>query len=211
MSNGNRATRRIISIPDDLKPKILASAFFNRPTLEVAQSLLGKYLLRRLDGKTQALRLTEVEAYDGFEDKASHAHRGKTARNQVMFGPAGTWYVYLVYGMHWMLNIVTGPKNYPSAVLIRGVEGVSGPGRLTKFLGIERTFNGKKASRSSELWMEDRGEKVLHFHILTTPRIGVEYAGPIWSQKPYWFVLNPQCAQCPNRDKSFITSKRTAW
>ncbi len=120
--------------------KALPFAFFNRPTLEAAEDLLGCFLCRRLKpsearfvrsafgtktdigiGKDNIIRLeiTEVEAYDGFGDKASHAHRGKTERNAAMFGEAGRWYVYFTYGMHWMLNIVTGPKGYPAAVLIR--------------------------------------------------------------------------------------------
>ena len=188
METGQRAG--IFSFLTPLKPKILTPAFFNRPTLEVTRDLLGKYLLRRAGGKTQALRLSELEAYDGFEDKASHAHRGSTPRNQVMFGPAGHWYVYLIYGMHWMLNMVTGPKTYPAAVLIRGAEIVSGPGRLTKHLRVDDKQNGEKASRSSGLWIEDRGENIPDSQIITTPRIGVDYAGPVWSQKPYRFVLS---------------------
>src|SRR3989344_1000157 len=89
----------------------------------VAHSLLGKYLVRRVNGKTKAYKITETEAYVGPHDKASHAHRGKTKRNEVMFGPPGHWYVYFTYGMHYMLNIVTGRDGYPSAVLIRGIIG----------------------------------------------------------------------------------------
>ncbi len=189
METGQRAGIFLEALLTPLNSKILTQDFFNRSTLEVAQDLLGKYLLRRVEQKTHALCLTELEAYDGFEDKASHAHRGCTPRNQVMFGPAGTWYVYLIYGVHWMLNIVTGPKNYPAAVLIRGVEGVVGPGRLTNFLHIDGHLNGKKASRTNALWIENRGEVISHSKISTTPRIGVHYAGPVWSQKHYRFVL----------------------
>ncbi len=102
--------------------KILSSKFFeSKNTVKIAKSLLGKFLVRRHKGKTAAYLITEVEAYDGFQDKASHAHRGRTERNKIMFGPAGYWYVYFTYGVHWMLNIVTGPKDYPAAVLIRAV------------------------------------------------------------------------------------------
>jgi DNA-3-methyladenine glycosylase len=181
--------RKCSRIFSRLSSKILTQRFFNRPTLEVTRDLLGKYLLRRVGQKTQALCLTELEAYDGFEDKASHAHRGQTPRNQIMFGPAGTWYVYLVYGMYWMLNLVTGPKNYPAAVLIRGVEGIVGPGRLTKFLHIDRALNGKKAHPKNALWLESRDAAIPDSQIITTPRIGVDYAGPLWSQKHYRFVL----------------------
>src|SRR3989344_4993889 len=112
--------------------KILKQNFFNRPTIAVARELLGCFLCRRINGKVIRLKITEVEAYDGPRDKASHASRGKTKRNTPMFGKAGQFYVYFTYGIHWMLNIVTGPKDYPAAILIRGVEGISGPARITK-------------------------------------------------------------------------------
>lgn len=163
--------------------------FFERNTLEVAENLLGKYLMRNIGGKEIALKINEVEAYDGFEDKASHAHKGKTERNKVMFGEAGNWYVYLVYGMHNMLNIVTGGKNYPAAILIRGARDLSGPGKLTKFLKINKKLNGKTASLKTGLWFEDRGEDVDSKKIKRTSRIGVDYAGSVWAKKDYRFIL----------------------
>lgn len=168
---------------------ILSDDFFNRDALIVAKELLGKYLVRKVDGKETALMITEVEAYDGFEDKASHAHKGRTKRNEVMFGPPGYFYVYLVYGMHWMLNVTTGEKDYPAAVLIRGVEGFDGPAKLTKFLKINKKLNGKKAEKKAGLWFEDRGVKIKEKDIKKTPRIGVSYAGPVWSKKHYRFLL----------------------
>lgn len=168
---------------------ILQDDFFNRDALIVAKELLGKYLVRKADGKETALMITEVEAYDGFEDKASHAHRGKTKRNEVMFGPPGYFYVYLVYGMHWMLNVTTGKKDYPAAVLIRGVEGFDGPAKLTKFLKIDKKLNDKKADLKAGLWFEDKGVKIKEKDIKKTSRIGVSYAGPIWSKKHYRFLL----------------------
>ena len=162
--------------------------FFERDTLIVARELLGKYLVRRTRGKEISVMITEVEAYDGFEDKASHAHKGETARNKPMFGEAGVWYVYLVYGMYEMLNIVTGKKGYPAAVLIRGVEGVVGPGRLTKFLQITRSLNNKRAIPESGLWIEDWGAVIVDNMIKKTPRIGVGYAG-VWAKKKYRFVM----------------------
>ena len=100
--------------------KILKQTFFNdKNAAKIAKNLLGKFLVRRYRGKIIAYVITEVEVYNGFKDKASHAYRGKTERNKVMFGFAGHWYVYFTYGMHWMLNIVTGPKDYPAAILIR--------------------------------------------------------------------------------------------
>jgi len=163
---------------------ILQKDFFEQPTLVVARDLVGKFLVR--NGKK--FMITEVEAYDGFGDKASHASRGETLRNKVMFGEAGRWYVYLVYGMHNMLNIVTGPEKYPAAVLIRGVEGILGPARLTKALEIDRSMNTRKASPETGLWIEDRGVVIPENRIKRTPRVGVAYAGPEWSQKPWRFV-----------------------
>lgn len=165
--------------------KILRKDFFEEPTLVVAEQLLGKFLVRGDD----AYMITEVEAYDGFEDKASHASRGETPRNKVMFNDAGVWYVYFVYGMHHMLNIVTGAKGYPAAALIRGVEGISGPARLTKAFGVDRRMNEQKAAPKSGLWIEDRGVIVPKNHIEKTPRIGVMYAGEEWAGKPWRFVL----------------------
>lgn len=133
--------------------------------------------------------ITEVEAYDGFNDKASHASRGKTERNFVMFGPPGVWYVYFTYGMHWMLNIVVGPKDYPAAVLIRGVEGISGPARLTKFFRIDEKFNNQPVVKKTGLWIEDRGVIIKPGKIKIGPRIGVSYAGPVWSKKKWRFYL----------------------
>lgn len=168
--------------------RVLGSAFFDRPTLTVAHELLGKVLVRRWRGREIAALITEVEAYDGHRDLASHASKGKTRRNAPMFGPAGHWYVYFIYGMYWMLNVVTGPKNYPAAVLIRGVAGIPGPGILTKQLRIAEVLNGGIAGRRSGLWIEDRGIVVQRANVQRLPRIGVAYAGA-WAKKPYRFLL----------------------
>lgn len=171
-----------------MKPKILPPEFFNRPTLEVAKDLLGKVLVRRHpDGSETRLRITEVEAYDGPDDKACHASKGRTPRTEVMFGDAGHFYVYLCYGLHWMLNIVTGPSGYPAAILIRGLDSLSGPARLTKALHIDRTLNTLPATPDSGLWFEDPGKKV--GKIKVTKRIGVDYAGE-WKDKEWRFVLS---------------------
>jgi DNA-3-methyladenine glycosylase len=131
-------------------------------------------------------KITETEAYVGPHDLACHASRGRTERTQAMFGPPGTFYLYLVYGLHWMLNVVTGPIGYPAAVLIRSLEGMTGPGRLTNSLGITGELNGQKADERSGMWFTGR-QKAARF--IRTPRIGVEYAGPIWSAKKYRFVI----------------------
>jgi DNA-3-methyladenine glycosylase len=168
--------------------QVLSKKFYDRPVLDVGQELLGKYLVRQVGDVVDARMIVETEAYDGPNDKACHAYKGRTPRTDVMFGEAGHWYVYFVYGMHHMLNIVTGPVGYPAAVLIRGVEGINGPGRVTKQLSIYKDLNTKKAARESGLWIEDRGVAINSDHILHTPRIGIAYAEE-WADKPYRFVL----------------------
>ncbi|MBC2605848.1 DNA-3-methyladenine glycosylase [Pelagicoccus albus] len=170
-----------------LKPAEFTSA----DTVRLARELIGKQLVRT-DTATrivQRLRIIETEAYDGPEDLACHASKGRTTRTEVMFGPAGHWYVYLIYGMHQMLNLVTGPQDYPAAILIRGLESVSGPGRLTKRLGIGKELNSLPAKRQSGLHLED-APRVDDALVKATPRIGIDYAGPDWSQRPYRFVAD---------------------
>ena len=165
----------------------LPESFFERPAVVVAQELIGCLLCRKLDEKILTFPILETEAYLGSEDLASHARFGKTQRNAPMFGPPGRWYVYLCYGMHSMLNIVTNPENEPSAVLIRAIEGIQGPGRLTRRLSIHRDFNNQPCHPQSNLWIAPATQT---HPIITTPRIGIDYAGPIWREKPYRFVAN---------------------
>lgn len=160
-----------------------------RDTPALARALLGLHLVRQTPEGERALRITEVEAYDGEEDKACHARNGKTPRNAVMYGPAGHWYVYLCYGIHDLLNLVTGPKDYPAAILIRGLEGIPGPGRLTKALSISRDLNGKACTPESGLWLEQRQPPPHTSQITASPRIGVDYAGPHWASIPWRFTL----------------------
>ncbi len=159
--------------------------------MEVCRELVGKYLVVKTEKKTESHLIFEVEAYDGKEDRACHASRGKTKRNQAMFGPAGTIYVYLTYGMHWMLNIVTGEEGYPAAVLIRGVGLYDGPGKLTKNLNIDKRFYGKALSQTTGLWIEDRKLILKNEQVETTPRIGIgiNYAGDYWASVPYRFLI----------------------
>ena len=126
----------------------------------MAQELLGKHLVRRWRNVEQSAVIHEVEAYIGPHDLACHGRFGRTARTEVMFGPAGVWYVYLCYGIHWMLNIVTDGEDWPAAVLLRGAGEFNGPGKLTKGMRIDRRLNGKPAIESSGLWIEDRGTRV---------------------------------------------------
>lgn len=174
---------------------VLKKSFFENDTLHVAENLLGKFLVRanaqhEPSAESRALMITEVEAYTGPHDLACHAAKGRTPRTEVMFGEGGTWYVYFVYGIHWMLNIVTERRGYPAAVLIRGTDEVSGPARLTKHLQINNFFNAKSSNKESGLWIEDRGIVIPKNEIIRSPRIGVDYAGPIWSKKPYRFLIN---------------------
>ncbi|MEK7462873.1 MAG: DNA-3-methyladenine glycosylase [Patescibacteria group bacterium] len=191
--------------------KILRSNFFeDKNTAKIAKNLLGKFLVRKIGIKTVAYMITEAEAYCGSEDKASHAYKGKTKRNEPMFGSAGYWYIYLIYGMYQILNIVTGPKNYPAAILIRGLEGacpacpsevssrrrehsrrtaINGPGKLTKKLKINKFLNNKLAVPKNGLWIEDRGVKIKSKDIKKSARIGVDYAGPVWPKKKLRFFI----------------------
>ncbi|MDA0346750.1 MAG: DNA-3-methyladenine glycosylase [Verrucomicrobia bacterium] len=166
--------------------KVIPNVFFNRPVLEICPELLGHYLVIRLAEKVVRVEITEVEAYDGPMDLACHASKGRTARTEVLYGPAGTWYVYLCYGVHWLLNIVTGPVDYPSAVLIRGVGDWKGPGILTRMLGIDKRFNRQSAKPENGLWFEFNSERSRYYEYETSSRIGVGYAGE-WAAKPYRF------------------------
>ncbi len=181
--------------------KVLKTKFFERNVVKVAHDLIGKYIVREREGKAVAYKITETEAYDGPHDLACHASKGRTKRTEVLYGEAGHLYVYLIYGMHYLLNVVSDKKEYPAGVLIRAVEGVeiindkkvlykiTGPGRVSKALGIDKTFHSKKASKETKIWFEDRGEIVPEKSIKKTARIGVDYAGPIWSKKKYRFYI----------------------
>jgi DNA-3-methyladenine glycosylase len=169
--------------------KKLPSSFFEKKTLTVAKELLGKYLVRKVGNKIVRERITEVEAYVGPHDLASHSSKGRTKRTDVMFKEAGTIYVYLIYGMHYMLNIVTEEKDFPAAVLIRGTENYKTPGVVTREMRIDKSLNGKKLGTETGFWIEDSGEKVNPRKIKRSTRIGVNYAGPVWSKKLYRFNL----------------------
>lgn len=173
-----------------------AEVLRTKKTVALARWLLGKHLVRRRpDGGIEARMIVETEAYDGERDRACHARVGRTARTEVMYAAGGVWYVYLCYGVHEMLNLVVGPAGWPAAVLIRGVDGISGPGRLTRALAIDRQLNRQPAGADSGLWIEDRGAPIPAAAIRRTPRIGVDYAGPVWAAKPWRFILDPRVPQ----------------
>ena len=165
----------------------LGRDFFQRDVLEVAPALLGQRLVRVFpDGTRGRYMITETEAYRGEEDKACHASRGRTPRTEVMFGEGGRVYMYFIYGMYWMLNVVTGHRDEPQAVLIRGINEAAGPGRLTRLLQLDRDFYGEDLVTSSRFWVE--GSSRTHPYE-TTSRIGIQYASDPWKELPWRFLL----------------------
>jgi DNA-3-methyladenine glycosylase len=188
--------------------QILPASFYERPVVEVARDLLGKKLVRIIDGRRVAGMICETEAYDGETDQACHARVGRTNRNSVMYGKAGQAYVYFTYGMHWMLNCVCGPLGYPAAVLIRSLiplegleiiagrrEGIrqadwcSGPARLTRALSIERQCNGLDVTVAQNGLFLETYMNIPDRLVKSTPRIGIQYAGEPWVSLPWRFVI----------------------
>lgn len=164
----------------------LGDAFFQRDVLKVAPELVGRLLVRSFpNGTVKRYMILEVEAYRGEEDLACHAAKGRTSRTEVMYAPGGSIYIYLIYGMYWMLNFVTSVKGNPQAVLLRGIEGFNGPGKLSRALELDKSFYGEKLSLSTRLWVEESGNKP---SIICTPRIGIDYAGPEWKGKLWRWV-----------------------
>ena len=164
----------------------LGYEFYEKDVLEIAPSLLGKFLICVNEkGNVTRYIITETEAYRGEEDLACHASKGRTARTSIMYEPGGILYIYLIYGMYWMMNVVAGNKNEPQAALIRGIEGYNGPGKLTKALGIDKSYNGEDLVRSDRIWISESGIKPEY---TIGPRIGIEYAGE-WKDKPWRFLM----------------------
>lgn len=172
---------------------------FNRPTLQVARDLLGKFLVVRRRGRETCGMITETEAYKGPKDLASHAARGRrTPRVEPLYADGGTVYVYFVYGMHWLLNFSTAGAERPEAVLIRGVlagdgEGrvlVEGPARVTRHLRVDKALDGDDAVTSPRIRVEDRGVRVPASAVRRGPRIGIDYAGPYWAARPWRFWID---------------------
>ncbi len=165
----------------------LSREYYIRDVLDVAPEMIGKILvIRSEDLGLRRLLVTEVEAYRGTEDAACHASKGRTHRTEVMYHEGGRIYMYMVYGMYWMLNVVTGPENVPQAVLIRGIENYPGPGILTRALGINKSFYGEDLTLSDRIWFEDAG---IIYNIKTGARIGIEYSGEYWKTLPWRFYI----------------------
>ena len=170
-----------------MKERIPKSYFQSNDAVFIAENLIGKTLIRQFEnGEIIRSKITETEAYVGPEDLACHASKGKTKRTSVMFEKGGLVYVYLIYGMYWMLNFVTGKEDEPQAVLIRGIEGCSGPGRIGKLLQLDLSFYGEDLETSKRIWLE---ASEIEGEVITTPRIGIDYAGEFWKNKPWRFVL----------------------
>ncbi len=174
--------------------RILPRGFYDRDAETVARALLGKRLVKGSAGVWQVGRVVETEAYLGPHDLAAHSARGRTARTEVMFGPPGHAYVYLIYGMHHCLNAVTGSEGVASAVLIRALEPIanidgstSGPGRLCRALGIDRRLNRHDLT-GGELVFAEPDEPAESFAVVAGPRVGVDYAGE-WAEKPLRFFI----------------------
>lgn len=175
----------------------LNKQFYLQSTEQVAQQLLGKFLIRRIGQHKIEAQIVETEAYIGPQDKASHASKGKTPRTQIMFGPPGQAYIYLIYGMYYCFNIVTEKQDYPAAVLIRAVQPVkkekpeliNGPGKLCRYLKINKTLNNKNLITSKKIWLEDRNINIKSSQIVKTQRIGIDYSGPYWSKRKLRFYI----------------------
>ena len=162
----------------------LSYDFYHRPCLEVARDLVGKVLVHR----GQRLRISETEAYCGVEDTACHAHKGRTRRTEVLYADAGTVYVYLCYGVHWLMNIITGDVDDPQGVLIRACVDAEGPGKLTKRLGITGELNRVSAVDSPEIWIEDDGFRC---EIALDKRVGIGYASQEDQDRLWRFKMKP--------------------
>ena len=201
-----------------MRRQILPSDFYNRPVLEVARNLLGMRLVHTLDNTRTAGIIIETEAYDGENDLACHAHVGKTRRNETMFGPAGHAYVYFTYGMHWLLNCVTGQEGYPAAVLIRSIfptenidviasrrspakenDWCNGPAKLTRAFAIDKQLNGADlCSRRSPIFIE-LADSVPEKYVLTSNRIGLNSVPEPWRSKPWRYQAVLPADWCETR------------
>lgn len=168
---------------------MLDKSYFGDSAINLAADLIGKIICRKTPNGIIRARITETECYFGEEDTACHAHKGKTERTKTMYEEGGITYVYLCYGIHSLLNIVTGPKDHPEAVLIRGLVGVSGPGRTTKFLQITTADNSLTLCAENGIWLEDDGLKPEYTAL---PRIGIDYASEEDRSRPWRYIIKKE-------------------
>lgn len=164
----------------------LDGEFYKESAVELAPRLLGKLLCTERGGEVLKLRITETECYYGEDDTACHAHKGRTERTKMLYTLGGHAYVYLCYGIHALFNVVTGGEGSPQAVLIRGVQGYNGPGKLTKAMGIGLSLNGENLITSQTLWIEDDG---FTCDYETAKRVGIDYATEEYRDKQWRFIL----------------------
>ncbi len=168
--------------------KRLTEEFFHRDCLEVAPDLVGKIVCRRLsDGTIRKERIVETEAYRGTEDLACHASKGRTSRTELLYRESGVVYVYLCYGMHWLMNVITGEKEQPQGVLLRAGAAHNGPAKLTKYLQIDKSLNGENFASHPDLWIEDDGCRP---SLRTDVRVGIDYAGDYWKNMPWRWIMS---------------------
>ena len=179
--------------PNRILTKPLPRSYYDRDTVAVARELLGKYLVHVSRGVEYVGRIVEVEAYLGTNDLASHSSRGMTGRTRVMFGPPGHAYIYLVYGIHCCMNVVTEREGHGSAVLLRAIEPVKnvegstrGPGRLCKAMHIDRSLNGHDLVSDDFFITGPPGAGTPR--IVKRPRVGVDYAGR-WARRHLRFYI----------------------
>ncbi len=173
-----------------MKNKKLGKDFFSRDALEVAPELVGKILVHRLpDGIELRERIAETEAYRGEEDLACHASKGRTPRTELLYGESGIIYIYLCYGMHWLMNVITGEKDSPQGVLIRAGADHNGPAKLTKALQLDGSCNGSPIYDNSEIWIEDDGYVP---ELKKAPRVGIDYAGDYWKNVEWRFIAKKE-------------------
>lgn len=167
----------------------LKKEFYEKTAPELAPLLLGKKLIRVIDDTKQEYIIHEVEAYFGEEDTACHASKGKTQRTEVMYRAGGVVYVYLIYGMYWMLNVVSGKTEHPEAILIRGLTNLKGPGRIGKELKLDKSFYGEDLSTSQRIWIEDSDTQATYE---TSPRIGIDYACETYKNIHWRFYIKKE-------------------
>lgn len=165
----------------------LSNQFFVNDAVTVAQRLIGKTIVRVWDdGTISRFTISATEAYMGEDDKACHASKGRTNRTEIMYHAGGCLYVYLIYGMHWMLNVVTGNVNHPQAVLICGIDKIIGSGRVGKILNIDKSFYGEDLFTSKRIWIENNNTLP---EFGASNRKGIDYAGDEWKNKLWRFTM----------------------